>query len=94
MALQAGMQELILLRGVMKELTCEITVFLADNPVFHKRSKRIDIKYHWWIRGHVTPGSFETAQLHHYRTYQMAADIFTKSPSGSLFFKHAACITK
>ena len=60
--------------------------------VFHKRSKHIDIKYHW-IREHVNPGGFETAQLHHCRTDRMAADIFTKSLIGSLFFEHAKTIT-
>jgi hypothetical protein len=35
---------------------------LAENPVFYKRSKHIDIKYHW-IREHVKPGRFETANM-------------------------------
>ena len=86
----AGIQELVWLRGVMKELKCELTKptpflvdsqsakDLAENPVFHKRSKHIDIKYHW-IREHVNPGGFETATLHHCRTDRMAADI-SRSP--------------
>jgi hypothetical protein len=103
MAMYAGIQELVWLRGVMKELKCELTdptpflvdsqsaKDLAENPVFHKRSKHIDIKYHW-IREHVNPGGFETATLHHCRTDRMAADIFTKSLTGSLFFEHAKTI--
>jgi hypothetical protein len=97
MALYAGMQELVWLRGVIKELKCEISVpipFLVDNqsardlaesPVCHQRSKHIDIKYHW-IREHVNLGGFKTAKLHHCRTDRMAADIFTKSQTGSLVF--------
>jgi hypothetical protein len=77
MALYADfIQELVWLRGVMKDLKCEITVptipflldsqsakDLAENPLFHKRSKHIDINYHW-IREHINRGGFETAQLH------------------------------
>ena len=103
MALYAGLHELVWIRGVMKELKCplsEPTPFLVDsksaldlahNPVFHKRSKHIDIKYHW-IREHVNPGGFETATLVHCKTLRMAADIFTKSLVGSLFFEHATTI--
>ena len=59
MALCAGIQELVWIRGVLKELERyldEPAPFLvdyksaqdvADNSVYHKRSKHIDIKYHW-----------------------------------------------
>ena len=55
----AGMQEIVWLRGVLAELDlrlCEPTPFFLDsqsaedlaiNPVYHKRSKHIEIKYHW-----------------------------------------------
>ena len=38
---------------------------LALNPVYHKRSKHIEIKYHW-VREHVDPdGMLKTAKLIH-----------------------------
>jgi hypothetical protein len=99
MALYAGMQELVWLRGVMKELRMPITEptpfcidsqsaqDLALNPVFHKRSKHIAIKYHW-VRQHVVGGKFGTARLIHVCTGDMSADIFTKALSGPVFIKH------
>jgi len=107
MAMYAGMQELVWLRGVLKELKCPLdkpTPFLVDsksakdlalNPVFHARSKHIDIKYHW-LRQHTCldmPEGFRTATLYHCGTYDMSADIFTKSLAGNLFFYHAESIT-
>ena len=107
MAMYAGMQELVWLRGVLKELKCpldEPTPFLVDsksakdlalNPVYHGRSKHIDIKYHWF-RHHTSldiPDGFRTATLYHCGTFDMSADIFTKSLAGNLFFYHAEAIT-
>jgi hypothetical protein len=99
MALYAGMQELVWLRGVMKELQLpllEPTSFFLDsqsaedlamNPVFHKRSKHIAIKYHW-VRQHVVGGIFGTARLVHVNTHEMSADIFTKALTGPAFVTH------
>jgi hypothetical protein len=93
MALYAGTQEPVWLKGVIKELTCDITEptpflvdsqsakDLAENLVFQKISKHIDITY-YSIKEHVSLSDFETAQLHHCWTDQVAADIFTKSLSG------------
>ena len=107
MAMYAGMQELVWIRGVLKELKrplSEPTPFLIDsksaqdlamNPVYHARSKHIDIKYHW-LRQHTAiddPDGFCNAVLHHCSTLEMSADIFTKSLAGNLFFKHARTIT-
>jgi hypothetical protein len=107
MAMYAGMQELVWIRGVLKELQrpqSEPTPFLIDsksaqdlamNPVYHARSKHIDIKYHW-LRQHTAidnPDGFFTATLHHCSTINMSADIFTKALGGSLFFRHAREIT-
>lgn len=99
-ALYAGMQEIVWLRGVLAELDLamsEPTPFfldsqsaqdLATNPVYHKRSKHIEIKYHW-VREHVDPdGEFKTAELHHVSTLNMSADIYTKSLVGPLFVGH------
>ena len=99
-ALYAGMQELVWLRGVMSELklpACEPTPFFLDsqsaedlalNPVFHKRSKHIAIKYHW-VREHVDPdGELKTAVLVHVKSEDQSADIFTKALTGPLFASH------
>jgi hypothetical protein len=87
------MQELVWLRGVMKKLRLalgEPTPFFLDsqsaqdlamNPVFHKRSKYIAIKYHW-VRQHVVGGKFGTAKLVHVNTHEMTAGIFTNTLTG------------
>ena len=48
---------------------------LAENPVHHKRSKHIRIKYHW-IREQVGAG---VVKLKHIPTTEMRADIFDQS---------------
>ena len=58
---------------------------LAVNPEYHKRSKHIEIKYHW-VREHVdADGEFRTARLIHVRTGDQTADIFTKALTGVMF---------
>ena len=59
----AAIQKLIWLKGVLKEIGISIddpitlhvdaksAIALAKNPMHHKRSKHIDIKYHW-LREH------------------------------------------
>jgi hypothetical protein len=96
----AGMQEIVWLRGVLGEIgftQCEPTSFFLDsqsaedlamNPVYHKRSKHVEIKYHF-TREHVDPEGKNTAELIHVSTLEMAADIYTKVLTGSLFEKHA-----
>ena len=99
-AMYAGMQEVVWLRGVMAELGlsfCEPTPFfvdsksakdLAENPVYHKRSKHIEIKYHW-IREHVDPeGDLLTARLLYVNTGDQSADMYTKSLTGLPFVEH------
>jgi hypothetical protein len=88
------------LRGVLGEIgftQCEPTPFfldsqsaedLAKNPVYHKRSKHVTIKYHF-SREHVDPHRMNTAELIHVSTHEMAADIYTKVLTGSTFDKHA-----
>ena len=99
-AIYAGMQELVWLRGVMAELGLpfdEPTPFFLDsqsaedlalNPVYHKRSKHIEIKYHW-VREHVDPeGELRTATLIHVRTGDQSADLYTKALTGPTFKEH------
>lgn len=81
------MQELIWLKKMLCEILDEksfkISLFmdnqsairLVKNPEFHKRSKHIDIKYHF-IREQYEKGSFT---LDYVPTKEMIADVFTKS---------------
>ena len=58
------------------------------NPVFHKKSKLIEIKYHW-IREHEDPeGKHRRAILIHVRSADQSADIFTKALTGPVFECH------
>jgi hypothetical protein len=105
MAMYGGIQELVWVRGVMSELSeqslvGEPTPFFIDsqsaedlamNPVYHKRSKHIDIKYHW-IREHVDPTKYATARLIHVQSINQTADIFTKAINGEMFEKHTNVI--
>ena len=51
-------------------------IALAKNPMHHKRSKHIDIKYHW-LREHTYEDG--TIYLEHYCvTEDMVADVMTK----------------
>ena len=79
------------LRGVLAELdflNSQSVEDLALNPVYYKRSKHIEIKYHW-VREHADPeGEFRTATLIHVRTGEQTADIFTKALTGTAFDTH------
>ena len=48
---------------------------LAKNPIQHRRSKHIDIRYHF-IRDHVKQ---KTVKLKYCSTTEQVADIFTKA---------------
>jgi hypothetical protein len=61
---------------------------LAKHLVYHKRSKHVEIRYHF-VREHVDPDGKNTAELIHVSTHEMAADIYTKALTGSTFDKHA-----
>jgi hypothetical protein len=52
----------------------ESSIKLANNPVQHSRTKRIDIRHHF-LRDHEAKGDIS---LHHVSTERQLADIFTK----------------
>ena len=63
---------------------------LARNPTHHKRSKHIDIKYHW-LREHTYESG--TVGLEHCKTENMVADVMTKALDAKLHEKHAVNIS-
>ena len=97
-----AIQELIWLKGVLRELDIHLddpiqlkmdaksAIALAKNPTHHKRSKHIDIKYHW-LREHTYEHG--TIQLEHCVTEDMVADLLTKALAADLHNKHAKNIT-
>ena len=80
-------QMLLYIRNVLGELGLKLmkpTPFFMDamaavlslkNPVYHARTKHVDIKWHW-LRQHI--GS--SFALYHVRTGDMSADLLTKMP--------------
>ena len=56
---------------------------LFENPVFHDRSKHIDVQYHF-LRDCVQKG---TIQLEYIQTNEQVADIFTKALCRHSFMK-------
>ena len=99
-AMYADMQEIVWLWGVLAELDLWLskpTPFILDsqsaedlalNTVYHKRSKHIEIKYHWVLEYAELDGEFRTATLIHVRTGEQTADIFTKALTGTAFDTH------
>ena len=108
MALFHGLQEVVWTRGVLKELKLlnvlvdgptpwlidsQSAKDLAENPVYHKRSKHIDILWHW-LRQIVDPeGIRYEVKLHHCTTEMMTADVLTKTLVGALFNFHSERIS-
>lgn len=86
-SLAEATKEAIYLRSLLTELGLrefiDITIFvdnkgaqcLAGDPVFHARTKHIDIKHHF-IRETVAAGHLK---LQHISTQNMVADVMTKS---------------
>ena len=101
MAMYACIQELVWIRGVFGELELSALVSesiplfvdnesakaLAENPVHHKRSKHIEIKWHW-IRQHVGE-RFSTVLLKSVFSADMSADMYTKQLAGDHFLSQA-----
>ena len=87
MALSVATQEAIWLRQLQEELGMKDAgptliyednqgaISMAKNPVFHKRTKHIQIRYHF-VREAVED---EVITLEYCRTSEMLADSFTKS---------------
>jgi len=98
-ALSAAAQEAIWLLQVLREFRFLITspvvlyednqstIKLVENPVFHKRSKHVDIKYHF-VRELVEN---KTLDIQYVRTTENLADIFTKPLVFSLFNRLRSC---
>jgi plasmid replication initiation protein len=57
------------------------TIRLAENPVFHARTKHVEVHYHF-IREKVLQ---EEIELKHVNTKDQVADLFTKSLSSNKF---------
>lgn len=83
----ATTSEILWLRQLLSSLAVDITaptplycdnqdaLNIAANPVFHERTKHIEIDFHF-IREHIQSRAVVTA---HVRTHLQLADIFTKA---------------
>jgi hypothetical protein len=96
-ALSEAAKEAVYVRAVLAELTGQsntVTLYsdnqsaakLATNPVFHKRSKHVDIRYHY-IRETVDN---DVIELSYMPTEQMTADVFTKALP---YYKHQSFVS-
>ena len=87
MALKEAIKELIFLKGFFTTIyflkgkyspilmtDSQSAIALAKNPVYHKRSKHIDIQYHF-VREHTENGNI---QLEYAPTESQLADALTK----------------
>jgi hypothetical protein len=61
----------------------ESAIRMVDNPVEHRRTKHIDIRYHF-LRDHQQKGDIEIAYVN---THNQLADIFTKPLDEKIFSK-------
>ena len=91
------------LRQLLQELLCEVTkatlvysdnvsaVYLAANPVHHRRTKHIELDIHF-VREHVALGR---VRVLHVPTDQQFADVMTKGLPTSTFegFRSSLCVT-
>ncbi len=64
-----------LIDSITLHMDAKSALALAKNPMHHRRSKHIDIKYHW-LREHTYENW--TVNLEHCSTEDMVADMMTK----------------
>lgn len=94
MALTEATKEGIYLQNLLNELTNysnsvilysdnQSALKLASNPVFHKRSKHIDVRHHF-IRETIESGKIKTKYL---ESNEMPADILTKALGSNKHYK-------
>ena len=65
-------------------------IAMVKNPTHHKRSKHIDIKYHW-LRKHTYVNG--TVELEHCNTEDIHAGVMTKALASEDHNKHAIHIS-
>nr|GEY28541.1 retrovirus-related Pol polyprotein from transposon TNT 1-94 [Tanacetum cinerariifolium] len=72
----------------MVPIFCDNTgdITISNNPVFHSRTKHIDIEYHF-IKDHILKGDIE---LHFIPTKYQSADRFTKPLDEPTFTRQKA----
>jgi hypothetical protein len=92
-----ALQEIVWTKGLLKELGFsynspvdlyidnQSAIKLATNPVYHKRSKHIDIKYHW-IREKIEEK--DLVKIKYVKSSENTADMMTKSLVGELHVRH------
>ncbi len=93
MAAFGAIQELIWIKGRLGIIgLCDrkSAMSLAKNPTHHKRSKHIDIKYHW-LREHAYKEG--TIHLEHCDTEDMVADVLKKALAFEFHVKHVVNIS-
>ena len=67
--------------GVMLSCDNQSAIRLAENPVFHARTKHVEVHYHF-VREKVLRGEIQLEQV---KTDDQIADIFTKGLGGPKF---------
>jgi hypothetical protein len=99
MAASAAVQEAVYLRGVLKELGQRLgptllrednqgCIALAKNPVYHARTKHIDVRYHF-VRERVEA---DEITMEYCPTREQLADALTKPLQGDAFVRCRAGI--
>ncbi len=75
---------------IILHMDSQSAMALAKNPTHHKRSKHIDIKYHW-LREYIFKNN--SVEFVHCATGDMVADVVTKALAANSHEKHARNIS-